>query len=211
MLKLQIGAGLDGPAGWLNVDASPTLRLQRLPVVGRWLGAVIEPRFSSAVTYGDVVRGLPMSSQSVGMVYSSHMLEHLAHDDLCTALVEINRVLRPGGVFRSVLPDLECDVQRYLRSEAPDRASEFMRSTLLGLERRERGLMGVMRSWLGNSQHLWMWDYRSMEHQLAQAGFVDIRSASFGDSSEPAFRDVERPERWQDCMGFECRKAPDAG
>lgn len=209
MLKLQIGAGLDGPAEWLNVDASPTLRLQRLPVAGRWLRNVTKPRFSSTIAYGDVVRGLPLSARSVDIVYSSHVLEHLALDDFRTALVEIHRVLRPGGVFRSVLPDLGHEVQRYLRSEAPDRASEFMRSTLLGLERRERGLMGALRGWLGNSQHLWMWDYRSMEHRLAQAGFVDIRPARFGDSSEPAFRDVESPDRWQDSLGFECRKPSD--
>jgi hypothetical protein len=56
MLKLQIGAGLDGPVEWLNVDASPTLRLQRLP----WLGALFQhlfrPRFSPNIVYGDVVR-----------------------------------------------------------------------------------------------------------------------------------------------------------
>lgn len=209
MLKLQIGAGLDGPADWLNVDASPTLRLQRLPLAGRWLRKVTKPRFSSTVAYGDVVRGVPLSSESVGIVYSSHVLEHLALDDFCTALVEIHRVLCPGGVFRSVLPDLDHEVQRYVRSEEPDRASAFMRSTLLGLERRERGVMGALRSWLGNSQHLWMWDYRSMQHRLAQAGFVDIRPARFGDSSEPVFRDVESPDRWQDSLGFECRKPSD--
>lgn len=209
MLKLQIGAGLDGPAGWMNVDASPTLRLQRLPVAGKWLRNVTQPRFSSAVTYGDVVKGLPLPASSVDIVYSSHVLEHLAFDDCCAALVEIHRVLRPGGVFRSVLPDLEQEVQRYLLSEGEDRASEFMRSTLIGLEHRERGLGGVLRSWLGNSRHLWMWDYRSLAHRLAQAGFVDIRPARIGDSSEPAFADVESPERWQDSLGFECRKSRD--
>ena len=164
MLKLQIGAGLDGPAGWMNVDASPTLRLQRLPVAGKWLRNVTQPRFSSAVTYGDVVKGLPLPASSVDIVYSSHVLEHLAFDDCCAALVEIHRVLRPGG---------------------------------------------VLRSWLGNSRHLWMWDYRSLAHRLAQAGFVDIRPARIGDSSEPAFADVESPERWQDSLGFECRKSRD--
>ena len=207
MLKVQVGAGLDGPADWLNLDASPTLRLQRLPVAGRWLRKVTQPRFSSTVTYGDVVRGLPLPSRSVRIVYSSHMLEHLALHDFCTALGEIHRVLCPGGVFRSVLPDLDREVQRYLGSTGSDRASEFMRATLLGLERRERGLVGALRAWLGNSQHMWMWDYPSLEHRLAQAGFVDIRPARFGDSAEPAFSEVENPDRWHDCVGFECRKS----
>lgn len=205
-MKVQIGAGLDGPQSWLNVDASPTLRLQRLPVVGRLLQHVSSPRFSPAVTYGDVVRGLRLPTGSVRVVYSSHVLEHLALEDLSVALLEIHRVLAPGGVFRSVLPDLDCDVQRYLQSEAQDRASEFMRSTLLGLERRERGLLSALRSWLGNSQHLWMWDYRSMAYRLSEAGFEEIRLARFGDSSDSSFSEVEKIERWEDAFGFECRK-----
>lgn len=205
-MKVQIGAGLDGPPSWLNLDASPTLRLQRLPLVGGLLQRVSTPRFSHAVVYGDVVRGLRLPSGSVRAVYSSHVLEHLALEDLAVALVEIHRVLAPGGVFRSVLPDLNCDVQRYLHSDTEDRASEFMQSTLLGLERRERGLRSALRSWLGNSRHLWMWDYRSMAHRLSQAGFEDIRPARFGDSCDPSFSEVEKAERWDDAFGFECRK-----
>lgn len=206
MVKLQVGAGLDGPAHWLNTDASPTLRLQRLPVIGGLLQGLIRPRFAPSVVYGDVVRGLPLAPDSVQIVYSSHVLEHMAFEDLNTALAEIYRVLCPQGIFRSVLPDLDWEVQGYLQSTAPDRASEFMRSTLLGLDRRERGLMGAMRSWLGNSRHVWMWDYGSLAHRLAETGFVDIRPAVFGDSEEPSFAQVESPERWQDCLGFECRK-----
>ncbi|MBA3487510.1 MAG: methyltransferase domain-containing protein [Lysobacter sp.] len=205
-MKLQIGAGLDGPHSWLNVDASPTLRLQRLPVVGGLLQHISSPRFSPSVVYADVVRGLSLPGGSARIVYSSHVLEHLALADLVVALEEIHRVLAPGGVFRSVLPDLDCDVQRYLESDADDRASEFMRSTLLGLERRERGLRNALRSWLGNSRHLWMWDYRSMAHRLSQAGFAEIRLARYGDSSDPAFAEVEQIQRWEDAFGFECRK-----
>lgn len=207
VLKLQVGAGLDGPADWLNIDASPTLRLQRLPVVGRLLQGLVRPRFSPRVVYGDVVRGLPLAGGRIARAYSSHVLEHLAFEDLRAALAEVHRVLAPGGVFRSVLPDLEHEVQAYLASDTPDRASAFMQSTLLGVERRERGLVGVLRMWLGNSRHVWMWDYPSIAYRLAEAGFVDIRPAKHGDSIHPEFGAVEREDRWQGCMGFECRKA----
>lgn len=206
MLKLQIGAGLDGPGGWLNVDASPTLRLQRLPLVGALLGGMVGPKFSSRVVFGDVVRGLAMADDSVDIVYSSHVLEHLAFDDLRRALREIHRVLRPGGVFRSVLPDLQFEVDCYLKSTATDPASELMRSTLLGVEQRDRGLMSALRSWLGNSRHVWMWDYKSIAFQLGQADFVDIRRATINDSEEASFIEVESADRWQNSLGFECRK-----
>jgi SAM-dependent methyltransferase len=210
MLKLQIGAGLDGPAGWTNVDASPTLRLQRLPVIGGWLQGRLRPRFSSRVSYGNVVRGLPFSTGSVDCVYSSHVLEHLSFEDCLAALHEVHRVLRPGGVFRSALPDLEHEVRLYLESTDADRASAFMRSTLVGTEHRDRGLGGLLRAWFGNSKHLWMWDYPFISHRLKQAGFVEVRGATFGDSALAAFAEVQNPERWTDALGIECRKPLDA-
>lgn len=206
MVNLQIGAGLDGPAGWTNVDASPVLRLQRLPVIGALFRRTIKPEFSPRVTYGDVVRGLALPSDSARMVYSSHMLEHLGLHEFGLALAEIHRVLAPGGTFRSVLPDLEFEATRYLQSRSGDRATEFMRATLLGVERRDVGMMPALRAWLGNSAHKWMWDYVSIAARLRAAGFVDVRRAVLGDSSHPEFSAVENPERWRDCLGFECRK-----
>jgi len=81
-----------------------------------------------------------------------------------------------------------------------------MRATGLGHERRAGGMKGLLASWLGNSAHLWMWDFKSLAQELHGSGFVDIRRALFGDSSEPMFRKVEDSERWQDCLGAECRR-----
>jgi ubiquinone/menaquinone biosynthesis C-methylase UbiE len=191
----------------MNVDASPVLRLQRLPLVGGLLRRITEPKFSPRVHHADVVHGLALADGSADLVYTSHVLEHLARREFDVALAEIHRVLAPGGVFRSVLPDLEFEARQYLASTASDRASEFMRATLLGVERRERGLMPALRAWLGNSSHKWMWDFVSISDRLAAAGFTQIRRASTGDSAEPAFAEVENAERWENCLGFECRKA----
>jgi hypothetical protein len=66
--------------------------------------------------------------------------------------------------------------------------------------------MEMIRSRFGNSQHLWMWDYNSLTKELDDCGFVKIRRAQFGDSSEPMFKDVEDLDRWEGCLGVECRK-----
>jgi hypothetical protein len=82
----------------------------------------------------------------------------------------------------------------------------FMKESLLGVPVRPRGVAGLVRSWLGNSHHLWMWDYASLAKELADAGFVAMRCAKFGDSANPAFRDVESEDRWQNCLGIECQR-----
>jgi hypothetical protein len=79
-----------------------------------------------------------------------------------------------------------------------------MHESLLGVKVRERGLSGLTKAALGNAQHLWMWDYKAFAVELANAGFVEIRCAAFGDSGDPAFAAVEDRSRWDDCLGFQC-------
>jgi predicted SAM-dependent methyltransferase len=163
-------------------------------------------RFPRNVEYGDITRGLPVPSDSCRALFCSHVLEHLALRDLTVALVESYRIIRKGGLFRLVVPDLELCILNYTRKSGADAAIEFMRDTLLGKETRKRTLNAFLREWLGNSSHLWMWDYKSMERELRNVGFVNIRRANYGDATDPAFRDVEEEERWQGCLGIECRK-----
>ncbi|HYE20411.1 MAG TPA: methyltransferase domain-containing protein [Tepidisphaeraceae bacterium] len=207
-LYVQYGCGLCAPAGWVNFDASPTVRLQRLPVVGRLLGGRVGPRFPRNVRYGDVVRGLPVAAGSCAGVYCSHVLEHLALADFEAALRNTLGYLRPGGIFRFVLPDLEHLARSYVAALPGDAGASvrFMEDAHLGQRQRPRGVRGMMRGWLGNSAHLWMWDYASMSAALAKAGFTDVRRARFGDSADPAFTAVEEAGGWGDNLGVECRR-----
>jgi hypothetical protein len=126
--------------------------------------------------------------------------------DLRRALKETYRVLLPRGIFRLVLPDLQRLARAYLDSDAPDAALRFMRATLLGREERPRSFGGFLRAWIGNSEHLWMWDYQSLSTELVYAGFINIRKAEYGDSTDPKFHSVESADRWAACLGIECLK-----
>jgi hypothetical protein len=114
--------------------------------------------------------------------------------------------MQHGGLFRLVLPDLEYFIRRYLSNPSQDAAFEFLRETCLGHEARPHDFKGFVVSYWGNSHHLWMWDYKSIVPELANAGFADIRRASFNDSSDPMFLEVEDKGRWDNCLGIECRK-----
>lgn len=202
---VQYGCGWSAPSCWRNFDASPTLRFERLPLIGR-LYKKNNSRFPENVEYGDIVKGLPVVSESCDGVYCSHVLEHLSLEGFRAALGNTHKMLRPGGIFRLVLPDLEYYVKEYLGNPSSDAALSFMRETCLGHERRAVNLKGFLFSWLGNSQHFWMWDYKSIEKELQDADFVGMRRAVFGDSSDPMFREVEDRGRWENCLGVECRR-----
>jgi predicted SAM-dependent methyltransferase len=200
MSYVQYGCGHSAPEGWINFDSSPTLRIERLPLIGR-LVRKNESRFPDNVRVADIVRGLPVADGSADGVYASHVLEHLTRSDFETALQNTFRMLKPQGLFRLIVPDLEARARLYvnkLNAGEKDANDWFMLATYLGLSSRPGSLMAKAGRLLGGSLHLWMWDFASMEARLRQAGFINIRRCSPGDSKDPMFVRVEEPSRFLD-------------
>ena len=107
----------------VNIDWSPYLRIARNPMLRR-----LAPFFSTGtegerlssvpdnILVHDLRKGIPFPDGSVDAVYHSHVLEHIDRDGADGFMSEIRRVLRPGGVQRIVVPDLELLVKRYVAS-----------------------------------------------------------------------------------------------
>jgi len=201
---VQYGCGFSAPDGWLNFDASPTLRFERSPI--GFLYTRNAKRFPLEVRYGDITRGLPIPDGSCRGVYCSHILEHLALEDCDRALANSFRYLQPGGLFRVVLPDFAAYVNEYVKDCSERAALVFMESSSLGRTRRARGIVGLLGEWLGNSAHLWMWDERSLAARLREHGFVNIRRAIYGDSEDQRFAEVENPDRFIDALAMQCAR-----
>lgn len=184
------------------------LRLQRTPLLNLLPIARKGAPYPKTVIYGDVVKGLPVATGSADLVYCSHTLEHLALEDCRIALRESLRMLKPGGIFRAVMPDLRylCSVYVAANTNEPKAAGAFMRDSNLGIERKPRG-MALVRQYFSRDAHLWMWDYAAIKFELTQAGFVEVRKATFGDSVHSSFADVESSHRWENGLGFEATKA----
>lgn len=64
----------------------------------------------------DLRRGLPYDDATFDGVYHSHVLEHLSPADAEGMLTECQRVLKPGGVMRVAVPDLEGIARTYLQT-----------------------------------------------------------------------------------------------
>lgn len=208
MLYVQYGCAFSAPKGWLNFDSSPTLRFERLPVIGRLYTANVA-RFPPAVRYGDVVAGLPVQPRSCRGVYASHVLEHLCLDDCRAALRETHRILAGGGTFRLVVPDLRIYAERYLIAASAgkaDAAVRFLEETALGVRSRPSTPLGLARNVFGNSFHQWMWDEASLRAELERAGFNSIRRAQLGDCDDPMFQEAEDPARFIDACAIEARR-----
>jgi len=207
---IQYGAGLSAPKEWVNFDASPTLRIQKTPVLKTLLKSQLKVTFPDNVVYGDIVKGLPLADNSCDGAYCSHTLEHLSLNDFKTALRNTLRVLKPGGIFRCVVPDLEFCARQYIAALDKGDNTASLRyighDTLLGIEDRPKGLKAFASSFFGNSHHLWMWDYLSLADQLSKAGFTRIRRAYFNDSPDEMFKSIEEESRFINALAIECYK-----
>jgi predicted SAM-dependent methyltransferase len=96
MKLVNIGCGYHYHPDWINLD------LYR----------------AAGVVYHDLRRLLPFPEASVDAVYHSHVLEHIDKDKAEKFTRDCYRVLKPGGIIRVVVPDLEEICREYLKNLA---------------------------------------------------------------------------------------------
>lgn len=106
---VQYGCGFSAGDGWLNFDASPTLRIEKIPFFGKIASVALSgnsDRFPESVRYGDIRKGPLVPAGTADGIYASHVLEHLSLVDFRKALANTYLMLADGGVFRLIVPDL---------------------------------------------------------------------------------------------------------
>lgn len=216
-LYVQFGAGNEAIPGWVSFDSSPTLVIQKIPVLGRLLRPKLNCVFDDDIKYGDIVKGLPLTDNNVDGLFCSHVLEHLSYSDFSTALKNCFRYLK-GGVFRIIVPDLEWYIRRYVTSkQGSDSTSvakasiEFMKGTCLGLEESRLTIRRRLVDAFRGSGHRWMWDYDALSTALADHGFVDIKRFKQGECEDEMFLKPERDHQFGEKespygLAIECRK-----
>ena len=206
---IQYGCGLSAPNEWINFDSSPTLRIQKSPIIGKLFKRIMSVKFPINTHYGDILKGLPVPDNSCDGIYCSHVLEHLSLDDFQLALKNTFKLLKKGGIFRLVVPDLEIEARNYvdgLNRKDSMASISFMENTLLGKKSRQKNIKAFITSFYGNSNHLWMWDYNSLSCQLKINGFKDIRRCEFNDCLDISFKLVESKSRFINAVAIECKK-----
>jgi predicted SAM-dependent methyltransferase len=90
---VNLGCGRTVHPAWVNLDLVPAV---------------------PGVVRHNLTFGLPFRNDEVDAIYHSHVLEHLRPEQGTKLLQECFRALRPGGVLRIVVPDLEQIAQLYL-------------------------------------------------------------------------------------------------
>jgi SAM-dependent methyltransferase len=166
--RLHWGCGGSAAPGWINSDR------------GEYPGVDL---------VGDIRDGLPLAGESVDYAVSIHALPEIPYGELVPALQELRRVLKPGGVLRLGLPDLERGVDAYRRGDrdyfalVPDEDARTIGAKLV-----------TQLVWYGYARTLFVRDF--VEEVLRKAGFREVHHVGYREtqSSYPEIVELDNRE-----------------
>jgi SAM-dependent methyltransferase len=126
---LNLACGDQAHPEWTNVELWPHSIRYDAPLLG-WFFRRLDAKRTHLdscgvpVRFADLRDGIPYPGESFDVVYHSNFLEHLDRAGAERLLRECRRVLRPGGLLRVVVPDLELQARAYLAALDEARAGQ---------------------------------------------------------------------------------------
>lgn len=163
--RVQLGCGGQPKPGWINVD-------------------LFNPAADVAL---DLREDLPFPDNSIALIYSEHLFEHLAYPtDAKHLLREAFRVLQPGGTLSLVVPHFGEALHAYVRGDtaffAPDRLRSYLR-------RENPTAMHHVNYWFRqDGLHQYAYDEETLAQAFRDEGFVDVHARDFDPALDSAKR-----------------------
>lgn len=176
-VKVNLGCGLRVADGWLNIDGSLNAMFAAWP---RWFHKILYRLSGSRQYYTfdeyseilsdhqflfhDLSSSLPLYPNSVDFIYSSHFFEHIFKDEAEALLKQCAAALRPGGVIRISIPDLEFAVSLYALGRKEEMLEDYFFVSGKG-------------SYL--ARHKYMYDFEMIKSVLERSGFSSVTRCEY--------------------------------
>ncbi len=180
--KVNLGCGLSVAPGWINIDGSLNALVAGLP---RWVHPIAYKlsganQFYTREYYCDTLSNnffvhhnlnysLPLPEESVDFIYSSHFLEHMEPQNARRLLNECLRALKPGGVIRVGIPDLEYAWELYRQGEKEKMLHDYF---FCGGD-------------TGFSRHRYAYDFDMLKSLLTEIGFDAVTRVRYQEGTTP--------------------------
>jgi len=192
--KLNIGAGNWALEGWATLD-NPHLLHAHYPT----------PDIDLDLT---TKKPILLEDNSVFLVFCSHLIEHLFPDQVQYLFEEVHRILKPGGIFRVICPNMNYYIREYEAGKLSP--ADFARSFYAGYDGSDdyaRGAIDVTGPWrsidffsrlnppsINKEKRGWHVSYYNgsrLTAILTYAGFPFVREAKQQDLASSVMQDLE--------------------
>ena len=135
-------------------------------------------------------------------VYSEHFIEHIFKYQGIDFFKEMLRVLKPGGIIRTVWPPYEFVEKLVSNKELEKHEKEFVdhyhqfyvvrhKFAPRGFKhksKREQCALGLLYQ---NGENRCVWSIKEMKEALTELGYVDVQELSYMKSNLEAFNNIE--------------------
>lgn len=165
-LKLELGSGAKkGTNGWLTLDL-----------------------VKGADIFWDLKKGIPFKEQSVDILYSSHLLEHMPSNELEEFIKECLRILKKGGSFIVCVPNARNYIEAYMKKENFRKRGNYWLPGKVDTGSRLDELNYI--AYMGGL-HYYMFDEENLLNILLKCGFKKANLRQFDPSLDLRERDYE--------------------
>jgi hypothetical protein len=203
--RYHLGCGPNLIPGYVNVDQVADV------ATGRVFADFRGVQGAYFLNY-DLSKGIPGRDNSLDVIYHCHFLEHLAFIDGINLLRQARFRLKPGGMMRVVVPDLELWIDNYRRNNTAFFA-DYRRGALDDNALLYRTKGAVFMGMLHNHGHKCGYDFETINWLLQEIGFTNIERTGFREGRIPDLLTVEpyREVRAMESLCVECEKPRASG
>ena len=166
-MKLHLGCGKRFISGFVHIDVVPYDHIDHVSTI-------------------DNLSFIP--DNSVELIYNCHVLEHFKRRDTPSVLNEWYRVLKPGGILRTAVPDFNAICEVYLNTKK----LELVLGSILG---RQDYLYNI---------HYNIFDFDTLRQLLVTAGFKTVSRYNWKDTEHSTVDDYS--QAYLPHMDKECGK-----
>lgn len=160
--RLHVGCGKNYFTGWINAD--------------------IDPRAELIIF---LEKKLPFPDNSLDRIYSEHVMEHVHYETGVFFLKQAYRTLKPGGVIRIAMPDLDDLIDGYQKDW---RRFDWVNWKEYAFIRTRAEMINIAFRWWGH-EHLY--NQEEFARALTDAGFSKFDFVGHSQSKHDDLRNLE--------------------
>lgn len=159
-----------------------------------WLNTDLEPDIQRGVVYLDISEQMPLPDESLYFIYSEHVIEHVSLETALAHFEDSYRVLKPGGVLRVAMPDLQFLLDFFSGRELTPLQRQFLNDTVAKFHPAVVTptptvlLNDFVRRW----GHQFIYDRKLCSQLLTQAGFTRVDQCSLKVSAHVELSALEK-------------------
>jgi len=147
---------------------------------------------------------LNIKDNSFEGIYSEHFIEHLEKEQGINFFKEMYRILKPGGIIRTIWPSM--DFVDYLRSDKDLSDTHFVKAYYNrfvlkygyappGSKDKSLQEQCALSLLYQAGEHKYLWHKQELIDKLTEIGFVKVKECKYQQSDFSEFNNIDTPGR----------------